>query len=53
MGSIVGAIVAGFGLGVIEGITKLVYPDGAAMVVFVVMLIVLAVRPQGLFGSLR
>jgi len=53
MGSIVGAIVAGFGLGVIEGITKLVYPDGAGMVVFVVMLIVLAVRPQGLFGSLR
>jgi len=53
MGSIMGAIVAGFGLGVIEGITKLVYPDGAGMVVFVVMLIVLAVRPQGLFGSLR
>ena len=53
MGSIVGAIVAGFGLGVLEGITKLVYPDGAGMVVFVVMLIVLAVRPQGLFGSLR
>ncbi|WP_137918165.1 branched-chain amino acid ABC transporter permease [Hydrogenophaga sp. 2FB] len=53
MGSIIGAIVAGFGLGVIEGITKLVYPDGAGMVVFVVMLIVLAVRPQGLFGSLR
>jgi branched-chain amino acid transport system permease protein len=53
MGSIVGAIVAGFGLGVIEGITKLVYPDGAGVVVFVVMLIVLAVRPQGLFGSLR
>jgi branched-chain amino acid transport system permease protein len=38
---------------VLEGITKLVYPDGAGMVVFVVMLIVLAVRPQGLFGSLR
>ena len=53
MGSIVGAIVAGFGLGVLEGITKLVYPDGAGMVVFVVMLIVLAVRPQGLFGSSR
>ena len=48
-----GVALAGFGLGVIEGITKLVYPDGAGMVVFVVMLIVLAVRPQGLFGSLR
>ena len=53
MGSIIGSIVAGFGLGVIEGITKLVYPDGAGMVVFVAMLITLAVRPNGLFGSLR
>jgi branched-chain amino acid transport system permease protein len=51
MGSIVGAIVAGFGLGIIEGITKLVYPDGAGMVVFVLMLVTLAVRPNGLFGS--
>jgi len=53
MGSIVGAIVAGFTLGVIEGITKLVYPDGAGMVVFVLMLITLAVRPNGLFGSTK
>jgi branched-chain amino acid transport system permease protein len=53
MGSIVGAIVAGFGLGILEGITKLVYPDGAGMVVFVAMLITLAVRPNGLFGSTR
>jgi branched-chain amino acid transport system permease protein len=51
MGSIVGAIVAGFGLGILEGITKVVYPDGAGMVVFVAMLITLAVRPNGLFGS--
>jgi branched-chain amino acid transport system permease protein len=51
MGSIVGAIVAGFSLGVLEGITKLVYPDGAGMVVFVVMLLTLAIRPSGLFGS--
>ncbi len=53
MGSIVGAIVAGFALGIIEGITKVVYPDGAGMVVFVIMLLVLAVRPNGLFGSTR
>ncbi|KRB98769.1 ABC transporter permease [Hydrogenophaga sp. Root209] len=51
MGSIVGAIVAGFTLGVVEGITKVVYPDGAGMVVFVIMLLTLAVRPNGLFGS--
>ncbi len=51
MGSIVGAIVAGFGLGILEGITKVVYPDGAGMVVFVAMLITLAVRPNGLFGK--
>jgi branched-chain amino acid transport system permease protein len=53
MGSIVGAIVAGFSLGIIEGITKLVYPDGAGMVVFVLMLVTLAVRPDGLFGNTR
>ncbi|QHE84493.1 branched-chain amino acid ABC transporter permease [Hydrogenophaga sp. BPS33] len=51
MGSIVGAIVAGFTLGVVEGITKVVYPDGAGMVVFVIMLLTLAIRPNGLFGS--
>ena len=53
MGSIVGAIVAGFTLGVIEGITKVVYPDGAGMVVFVLMLITLAIRPNGLFGNTK
>jgi branched-chain amino acid transport system permease protein len=53
MGSIVGAIVAGFGLGILEGITKLVYPDGAGMVVFVAMLVTLAFRPNGLFGASR
>jgi len=40
-------------LGVIEGITKVVYPNGAGMVVFVLMLITLAVRPNGLFGSTK
>jgi branched-chain amino acid transport system permease protein len=50
MGSIIGAIVAGFGLGVIEGLTRLLVPDAAGIVVFIVMLLVLAFRPQGLFG---
>jgi len=50
MGSILGSIVTGFGLGAIEGLTKLLYPDGAGVVIFVVMILVLAVRPHGLFG---
>ena len=50
MGSIIGAIVAGFGLGVIEGLTRLLVPDAAGIVVFVVMLLVLAFKPAGLFG---
>tara|TARA_R110001599_G_scaffold53108_1_gene148521 strand:- start:182 stop:1066 length:885 start_codon:yes stop_codon:yes gene_type:complete len=51
MGSIVGAIVAGFGLGVIEGLTKVFFPEFAGIVVFLAMLLTLAVRPNGLFGS--
>jgi branched-chain amino acid transport system permease protein len=50
MGSIIGAIVAGFGLGVIEGLTRLLMPDAAGIIVFVVMLLTLAFRPAGLFG---
>ena len=50
MGSIIGAIVAGFGLGVIEGLTRLLAPDYAGIVVFIVMLLVLAFKPAGLFG---
>jgi branched-chain amino acid transport system permease protein len=50
MGSIMGSIVTGFGLGVIEGLTKVFYPQASATVVFVVMVIVLLVRPRGLFG---
>lgn len=50
MGSIIGSIVTGFALGAIEGLTKLLYPDGAGVVIFVVMILVLAVRPHGLFG---
>jgi branched-chain amino acid transport system permease protein len=50
MGSILGSIVTGFGLGIIEGLTKVYYPEGSATVVFVVMVVVLLVRPAGLFG---
>jgi branched-chain amino acid transport system permease protein len=51
MGSILGSIVSGFGLGVIEGLTKVYYPQGSSTVIFVVMIIVLLTRPTGLFGS--
>jgi branched-chain amino acid transport system permease protein len=50
MGSILGSIVTGFGLGIIEGLTKVYYPEGSATVIFVVMVIVLLTRPAGLFG---
>jgi len=50
MGSILGAIVTGFGLGIVEGLTKVYYPEGSATVIFVVMVLVLLVRPAGLFG---
>ena len=50
MGSIAGAIVTGFGLGVIEGLTKVFYPEASDTVIFVVMAIVLLVKPAGLFG---
>ena len=50
MGSILGAIVTGFGLGVVEGLTKVFFPEASNTVVFVIMAIVLLVRPAGLFG---
>ena len=50
MGSIMGAIVTGFGLGVVEGLTKVVFPEASNTVIFVIMAIVLLVRPAGLFG---
>jgi branched-chain amino acid transport system permease protein len=53
MGSIMGSIVTGFGLGLIEGLTKLVYPPASNTVIFVVMAIVLLVKPAGLFGQTR
>jgi branched-chain amino acid transport system permease protein len=51
MGSILGSIVTGFGLGIVEGLTKVFYPEASNTVIFIVMAIVLLVRPQGLFGS--
>ena len=51
MGSIGGAIIAGFALGVIEGITKVIYPPAASTVIFVAMIFVLTFRPAGLFGK--
>jgi branched-chain amino acid transport system permease protein len=53
MGSIMGSIVTGFGLGVIEGLTKVFYPEASSTVIFVIMAIVLLLRPQGLFGRGR
>ncbi|MGA9868367.1 MAG: branched-chain amino acid ABC transporter permease [Acetobacteraceae bacterium] len=52
MGSILGSIITGFGLGVIEGMTKVFYPQASATVIFLVMIIVLLVMPRGLFGKL-
>jgi len=51
MGSILGSIVTGLGLGIIEGLTKVFYPEASSTVVFVVMALVLLVRPAGLFGK--
>jgi branched-chain amino acid transport system permease protein len=52
MGSIAGSIVTGFALGVIEGLTKVFYPEASNTVVFVIMALVLLVRPAGLFGRI-
>ena len=50
MGSILGAIVTGFALGIVEGLTKVFWPEASATVIFVIMAIVLLARPAGLFG---
>ena len=50
MGSIMGAIVTGFGLGIVEGLTKVFFPEASNTVIFVIMAIVLLIRPAGLFG---
>jgi|SRR5688572_2926880 len=51
MGSILGSVVTGFGLGVVEGLTKVFFPEASNTVIFVIMAIVLMFRPQGLFGQ--
>jgi branched-chain amino acid transport system permease protein len=51
MGSIMGSILTGFGLGVIEGLTKVFYPEASNTVIFVIMAIVLMIKPAGLFGT--
>ncbi|MBI1621879.1 branched-chain amino acid ABC transporter permease [Aquamicrobium zhengzhouense] len=50
MGSILGAIITGFGLGLVEGLTKVFYPEASSVVIFVIMAIVLLFKPAGLFG---
>jgi branched-chain amino acid transport system permease protein len=51
MGSIMGAIVTGFGLGLIEGLTKVFFPEASNTVIFIIMAIVLLIKPAGLFGT--
>ncbi len=53
MGSILGSIVTGFGLGIVEGFTKVFYPEASNTVIFIIMAIVLMIRPAGLFGTQR
>jgi branched-chain amino acid transport system permease protein len=53
MGSIMGSIVTGFALGLIEGLTKVFYPEASNTVIFVIMAVVLMIRPAGLFGTQR
>jgi branched-chain amino acid transport system permease protein len=50
MGSILGSVVTGLGLGLIEGLTKVFYPEASSTVVFIIMAVVLLIRPAGLFG---
>ncbi|MCA3280321.1 MAG: branched-chain amino acid ABC transporter permease [Roseomonas sp.] len=50
MGSILGSVLTGFGIGIIEGLTKVFYPEASATVIFIIMVIVLLARPAGLFG---
>ena len=51
MGSILGAVLTGLGMGLIEGLTKVYYPEAANTVIFLVMILVLLLRPAGLFGK--
>ncbi|PYB72288.1 branched-chain amino acid ABC transporter permease [Rhizobium wuzhouense] len=51
MGSILGSVITGFGLGLIEGMTKVFYPEASSTVIFIIMAIVLLIKPAGLFGK--
>ncbi|MBI5908566.1 MAG: branched-chain amino acid ABC transporter permease [Betaproteobacteria bacterium] len=51
LGSIMGSILTGLGLGLIEGLTKVFYPEGSSVVIFVIMAVILLIRPAGLFGK--
>ena len=53
MGSIIGAVLTGYGLGLLEGLTKVFYPEASNIVVFIIMAVVLMVKPAGLFGRER
>jgi branched-chain amino acid transport system permease protein len=53
MGSILGAIVSGFALGLVEGLTKVFYPEASSTVIFVVMALILLIKPAGFFGRTR
>jgi len=50
MGSIIGSVITGFALGLVEGLTKVFYPEASSTVIFVIMVVVLLVKPAGLFG---
>jgi branched-chain amino acid transport system permease protein len=51
MGSILGSVITGFGLGIVEGLTKVFYPEASNTVIFIIMAIVLLIKPAGLFGT--
>ncbi|CAH1651065.1 Branched-chain amino acid ABC transporter permease [Hyphomicrobiales bacterium] len=51
MGSIVGVIVSGYGMGLIEGVAKVFYPEASSTIIFAFMILILSLRPQGLFGK--
>ena len=50
MGSILGAIISGFSLGLVEGLTKVFYPEGSTTIIFIIMALVLLFKPSGIFG---
>jgi branched-chain amino acid transport system permease protein len=53
LGSVIGTIVTGLGVGIVEGMTKVIYPEASHVIIFVLMAIVLLIRPAGLFGRVQ